>query len=687
MSKKLSAQQTQEIIRLYQKGKSPKELGETFGIRSNSITRLLRNNGIKRTQQIKASQEEINQIIMEYTAGISSEVIAAKLKRNGSTICRILTRNNIAIRPACQNKRQYKINENFFEKIDTEDKSYFLGLMYADGNLSKNGNGIKITLQKEDEDILEKFSHIIYGFYKNYTYQNKSGALANGRINTYVTVPIYSNKMHKDLSDKGCPKKKTFIIRIPNNTIIPNDLIHHFVRGYFDGDGCISIINQSRPVIDFSSNLNFIYDIVKYLTSNGIECNKINISKKNPLSGSVQLTSRNNIINCYNLMYKDATIFLERKYNKFQDILKQTDSNDIQMNKYGTTYIPEFRGKILISDNVKSLSMEEKKECSLELLQFYREKGFPYSNLDNDEIIKDFNALCKINALSIEKEPYTLQISHQSGTNIFKHFSPHFYEVNSGKRGPNLSMLDTFNDDESLKKVILNRLNENFNITGNMIKQGLANSKLAYQASIFNTVIAKYIYTKFSKENDIIYDYSMGFGQRLTAALSLNHSIKYIGIDPMEKSVESNENIFSFFSKNIPMFNKTADIICGGSENYCPSEYEKKISLAFSSPPYYNLEKYENDISQANSKDYIHFINEYWCQTIENIDFMLKDDGIIALNIKDDVDGFNLGIDMCNVIREKGYSLVDTYNIQLSKNLSFGKKTEIKYEPIYIFKK
>ena len=58
-------------------------------------------------------------------SGVSSEIIALKLGINGSTVCRILKRNDIIIRPGTQNKRKYKINEDFFEVIDAEEKAYF----------------------------------------------------------------------------------------------------------------------------------------------------------------------------------------------------------------------------------------------------------------------------------------------------------------------------------------------------------------------------------------------------------------------------------------------------------------------------------------------------------------------------------------------------------------------------------
>ena len=127
---------------------------------------------------------------------------------------------------------------------------------------------------------------------------------------------------------------------------------------------------------------------------------------------------------------------------------------------------------------------------------------------------------------------------------------------------------------------------------------------------------------------------------------------------------------------------------CIGSEHYCDKQYFGKVNVAFSSPPYFTLEQYSNDETQAAyNKDYGYFINTWWRKTVNNIDQMLSDDGLFIININDMVNGLYVGQDMINVIREKGYQLADVYKIKLSKNLRFIHSNEHKYEPIYIFKK
>ena len=137
------------------------------------------------------------------------------------------------------------------------------------------------------------------------------------------------------------------------------------------------------------------------------------------------------------------------------------------------------------------------------------------------------------------------------------------------------------------------------------------------------------------------------------------------------------------------MFNKQAELVCIGSENYKDPKYEGQISQAFSSPAYYNHEVYEDNSNQAYfSNSYIDFINKWWRQTVLNIKYLLKPQGLLALNIKDKLELFDLGTDMKNVLIEYGFTLIDTYQIQITKNNIFSRKDgKFKYEPIYIFQK
>lgn len=677
--------QIEDIIKKYQNGITPLEISKEYGIYNNSVTRLLRKHGIDRNQLERVSSENIQYIIEKYVSGTSSEEIAKDLSICGSTVCRILKRNNIDIRPAEQNKRIYNIKQDYFSEINNEEKAYFLGLLFADGNVSVKFNDIKLGLHPKDVDILNKFSKSIYGFekvHKDIHHQD------DGSTMEYLYVVVSCKKMKQDLIKLGCGPQKTFNIEFPIN-IIDNSLLRHFIRGYFDGDGCLSISNKSRPVVDITSNEKFMQGFLQYIHSVLVlPFNKLGQRHKDTDTRNIQFAGFNNVKIFLDYIYDSATIFMQRKHNLYLDFLKlfQQKGGNIDPNNYGTNYIPKYNETALTSENLKLIN--DKTPIINYLFDFYRDNGYPYPIINNDSLIKDFSTLRATNVNSIVNDKI-LKLYNCAGLSIFKHFSPHFQEVKSGLTYDRPSMLEAFNNDDLLLKTIKNRVDGNFNMTGNMLRQGLVNSYSAFKGSSFFPIVAKFIYDKFTKENSIIYDYSMGFGQRLIGALSLPHKLTYIGVDPCEKSVESNQNIFNFFNKNIPLLNKEAEFVCCGSEEYCDAKYIGKIDLAFSSPPYYNQEVYEENDKQAYfNKDYNYFINNWWKSTVKNIYDLLKSDGVFILNVKDNMDGFLLAQDMINIANLAGFLHIDTYQLQLSKNLVFKNNSgSHKYESIYVFKK
>ncbi len=131
----------------------------------------------------------------------------------------------------------YNINENFFDIIDTQEKSYILGFLYADGtNIDTNDgqNSISFTQLEQDIDILEKINMAMDSTYPIHSYIQKS----NDKIKCKLS--FYSQKISDCLTELGAPPRKSLILEFPNKEMFKSeDLIRHFIRGYFDGDGCI----------------------------------------------------------------------------------------------------------------------------------------------------------------------------------------------------------------------------------------------------------------------------------------------------------------------------------------------------------------------------------------------------------------------------------------------------------------
>ena len=124
---------------------------------------------------------------------------------------------------------RHTLNKNYFKNIDTEEKAYWLGFIAADGcvyKMSKNAYRLQINLSAVDIGHLELFNDCIESDY----------IITQKKVNNSDTciLKISSKEFTDNLINLGITPNKSLIVQMPN---ISQDLIRHFIRGYFDGDG------------------------------------------------------------------------------------------------------------------------------------------------------------------------------------------------------------------------------------------------------------------------------------------------------------------------------------------------------------------------------------------------------------------------------------------------------------------
>lgn len=265
-------------------------------------------------KKIIFSQEKTKKLLDLYNEGKSLREIEKIMNHTRKTLARELKRNNIIIRDNSINSRKYSHQHNFFEVIDTEAKAYWLGFMYADGFISKHKHGsyyFGVTLSKSDKSHLIKFKDSLEATNEIKDYVG-SGFAKN---NMFSRLLICSKKTVNDLIDKGCIENKTMLLKFPTEKQIPKELIHHFVRGYFDGDGTINSYNRNgytTYTIGFVGQYDFLENI-KILLNN----KKLKLSTKDNKTFQVNFHGNRQAQRILDFLYKDATIYLDRKYNKY----------------------------------------------------------------------------------------------------------------------------------------------------------------------------------------------------------------------------------------------------------------------------------------------------------------------------------------------------------------------------------
>ena len=218
-------------------------------------------------------------------------------------------------------KNRYTLDENYFEEINTQQKAYILGLIYADGYVgNEKFNNISLT-QKEYKLLFEvkkelEFTGIIRLGNKGSFENSKPGYVLN----------FSSKKVANDLRKLGLyPKKYLTIDKIPN---IRDELKRHFLRGYFDGDGSIS------KYIHKFKKTNKEYSYVKgkmciiatekmledFIKTFNIEHYYISQSKTKEMK-YIQIESKKELNRIYNLMYEDCCICNMTKKEKWDNLI------------------------------------------------------------------------------------------------------------------------------------------------------------------------------------------------------------------------------------------------------------------------------------------------------------------------------------------------------------------------------
>jgi len=199
--------------------------------------------------------------------------------------------------------RKYPFDDDYFEIIDTEDKAYYLGLLLADGNVYSARNRVQITLVKKDEYILKKFAKCIK--YKGNIYLDRG---------KYSKLILPSKKMCSDLAKLGCHPNKGKGDTPATLPDIDDKLVHHLIRGYFDGDGHIS---KNKKLKNPYYNINITGSVPLITKVKGIlEDNQMEVSKlyTRPDKTSVQLVVKNKSVGDFvKYLYKDAKHYLKRK--------------------------------------------------------------------------------------------------------------------------------------------------------------------------------------------------------------------------------------------------------------------------------------------------------------------------------------------------------------------------------------
>lgn len=209
-------------------------------------------------------------------------------------------------------------NSTFFDKIDTELKAYLLGYLVADGCITieerwerpSNIHRIQFQSSIDDLQVLELIRNTIAPHLKI----SKQKAIGNRKES--IRLRLACKYMVDSLMDiHGIKPRKTWDYEFESPKL-PYNLVRHFIRGFFDGDGSVG---KGHFSFIFNSKI-FLNKVLKHILDNTTNL-KYYIYEENrhtsiyySLHFSINIDSR---IQLFNYLYKDCNYKLDRKYNIF----------------------------------------------------------------------------------------------------------------------------------------------------------------------------------------------------------------------------------------------------------------------------------------------------------------------------------------------------------------------------------
>lgn len=297
-----------KAIELKEEGASYANVAKQLAVPTSLLKALLFEAGYRRRLGPCFSSPclpDSSRIVEMYLEGKSSTHIAAALGYKPLAVT-VLLREMGRIR----NTKPYQstIDHSWLDVIDSEIKAYFLGILCADGWI--NRNTVFLSLKTSDGALVRRLASLLPGVPDPREYPP-------GKMNVEgsVRLAVTSGQWRQSLLQLGVTTAKSLTLDDVASRI-PDSFRHHFVRGYFDGDGSIyhSVYRGKRRVcVSFRGTLEFLRGLHSAI---GLPVGGI-YPKARPGIKTLSYCGKTRMYQIRDYLYRDASIFLERKHERF----------------------------------------------------------------------------------------------------------------------------------------------------------------------------------------------------------------------------------------------------------------------------------------------------------------------------------------------------------------------------------
>lgn len=255
----------------------------------------------------------LSELQSRYENGETCAQIASTLGVDGSTVNLWLKKAGV---PRRSSGRLYLAREDFFDRVDTEVKAYLLGLLFADGCNHRSERSGTVSLDLLDRELVELARDALY--------PNRDMPIKVRERQGMVPVfclRVGSYRLSDAPSNLGMVPRKSLVLEFP--TQVPDALLVHFIRGYFDGDGCLtrSRDRNSNGFLRFSWRMlgtpQFLSKVQEVLTASvGVRSS----IRRNRSVSELYVSGNRQVLRVTEWLYKNATVFLQRKRNTHQEL-------------------------------------------------------------------------------------------------------------------------------------------------------------------------------------------------------------------------------------------------------------------------------------------------------------------------------------------------------------------------------
>lgn len=320
----LTSQQKEYIVEQFSSGKEAKDIANVLGGSTARIYSTLKQFGIDTRGSIaKYSQKDRQIIVTEYSQGSSLYDLGIKYNVTPATVLAYVREFGVKSRSLLEAARvKYPINETCFDEI-TEESSYWVGFLMADGCVTSDKGSYEIRLELGVQDI----DHVL-------KFQKFTGTLNNGvyrykrltkslNMSETATLIVTSQQIGEKLISYGVVPNKTYSAKCLNEELLNN---RHFWRGMIDGDGCIRQYKSPRTnvktlskSIDLTGTKEICEQFLDFVRK--IIPNKNTVRKLIRAKCSRICFYGNTAEAIIKHLYEDCTVSLDRKYSLAQDII------------------------------------------------------------------------------------------------------------------------------------------------------------------------------------------------------------------------------------------------------------------------------------------------------------------------------------------------------------------------------